>query len=222
MSIKVMSAVWESDLPAMERLIMLCLADHANDEGECYPSILRLCKRTGLSERAVQNNLKKLVEAGHLEVVGGGGRGRANLYRITANPAPKTPFVEKPRTKNPVSDDINPAPDDINPARDAPEPLRTIKEPSEEIRAELCKVLSERAADDFIAHRKAKRSKLTLRAAELIVQKLATTANPDAVIENTISNGWTGVFPKGEKTNDEPSKSQSHFDAFLAGARGAS
>lgn len=63
-------------------------------------------------------------------------------------------------------------------------------------RGVLCAVLSEGVADAFLDHRKAKRAALTARAAELIVRKLAGHPNPDAVVEKSIMNGWTGVFPE--------------------------
>ena len=132
MSIKIMSAVFESlTLGPTDRLVLLALADHAGEDGTCYPSIARLCQRTGLGERAVQVSIKRLKEAGQLTAKMGGGRGNSTLYTITINPAAETPF-KKPRITNPVSSDINPAFNALNPAPDAPEPLRTIIEPSEE------------------------------------------------------------------------------------------
>lgn len=128
MSIRIMSAVFESrSLGPTDRLVMLSLADHAGEDGTCYPSIARLCQRTGLSERAVQQSIKRLRDDGNLVAKVGGGRGNSTLYTITINPALETPF-EKPRIRNTVSDDINPAFGALNPAADAPEPSRTIKE----------------------------------------------------------------------------------------------
>jgi biotin operon repressor len=127
-SIRIMSAVFESKtLGPTERLVMLALADHADDEGKCYPSILRLCERTGLSERAVQTNVKKLTEAGYLAVHIGGGKGNANLYFVSPNPA-----ANAPRTKCTPAPDAPQTPHDVrpNPAPDAPEPSGNIKEPS--------------------------------------------------------------------------------------------
>lgn len=49
---------------------------------------------------------------------------------------------------------------------------------------------------DFVSHRKAKKSKLTEKACELIALKLADHPNPDAVLNRSIENGWTGVFPE--------------------------
>ena len=48
---------------------------------------------------------------------------------------------------------------------------------------------------DFVAHRKGK-SKLTAVACELIAAKLAVHPDPDAVLNQSIENGWTGIFPE--------------------------
>ncbi|MFV1536936.1 helix-turn-helix domain-containing protein [Phaeobacter sp. JH204B] len=128
MSIRVMSAVFESEtLGATERLIMLALADHADDEGRCYPSIARLCQRTGLGERAVQTNIRKLQLQGYVEIIPGAGRNGSNLYFVRPTPAPDAPPHE-----------MHPAPDappprmkcTSTPAPDAPKPSITIIEPS--------------------------------------------------------------------------------------------
>lgn len=135
MSIKIMSAIFDSEtLAPTERLIMLALADHADDTGRCYPSIQRLCQRTGLTERAVQSNIKKLQAQGYIKVVPGGGKGRPNIYFVSANPAAETPY-EKPRITNTVSDDTQtPHLTTPNPAADAPEPSVTTIEPSAAVR----------------------------------------------------------------------------------------
>lgn len=130
-----MSAVFESrSLAPTERLIMLALADHADDDGRCYPSILRLCQRTGLCERAVQTNIRKLSEQGYIKIVPGGGKGNANLYFVSANPAADAPLqhpnpaADAPRRKCTPAADAPQTPQQMraNPAADAPEPSRTI------------------------------------------------------------------------------------------------
>ena len=130
-----MSAIFESvSLGPTERLIMLALADHADDEGRCYPSVARIAQRTGLSERAVQTNVRSLIAAGYINVTIGGGKGHSNLYFISANPAadaPQTPQQMHPAADAPRSRCApNPAADAPNPAADAPEPPITIIEPS--------------------------------------------------------------------------------------------
>ena len=65
----------------------------------------------------------------------------------------------------------------------------------------LLSVLGEEAVDDFLDHRKAKRAKVTPKAAQLIAAKLAGHPEPEAAIYLSIENGWTGVFPEKVKTN---------------------
>lgn len=233
MSVKVMARIWE-DGPEnqSERFVLLALADHANDAGECWPSIATIARKTCLSERGARKIIRRLEASGWLETEVGGGRHGCSRYII--NPEPRTPLLdEKPGTTFPPEPRSprnlsakNPEPECRNPEPGSPEPLRTIKEPSViDPREELLAVLSPSAADAFIEHRKHKRAKLTPRAAQLIAKKLASHPDPDSVIERSIMNGWTGVFPENTKgqVNDKPtSKSAERMQAFIAGARGAS
>ncbi|WP_157115631.1 hypothetical protein [Ketogulonicigenium robustum] len=81
----------------------------------------------------------------------------------------------------------------------------------------LSELLSPEMAEDFAEHRRSKRAKLTAKAAELIVRKLRDHPNPDAEIERTIMQGWTGVFPENRQSQPAPQKSitQSVLDEFL-------
>lgn len=55
-------------MAASARHVLLCLANYAGEDGRnAFPSIARLCADTGLSERAVRNNLRDLEEAGVIE-----------------------------------------------------------------------------------------------------------------------------------------------------------
>lgn len=57
-----MSLVWEWDLPANEKLVLLIIADHADDTGaNAYPGIARIARRASLSERQVQRILSDLM-----------------------------------------------------------------------------------------------------------------------------------------------------------------
>ena len=61
-----MSVVWELDLPDSEKLALLALADCANDEGFCWPSMATLAKKCSKSDRTVQKAVQSLMEKGHL------------------------------------------------------------------------------------------------------------------------------------------------------------
>lgn len=64
------------------RLIMLALADRANDDGEAWPGIADIAKRAELSERHTKRIIKKLVADGLVEIQRGGGRSRTNRYQL--------------------------------------------------------------------------------------------------------------------------------------------
>lgn len=70
-----MTLVWELDLPDSEKLVLLALADCANDEGHCWPGMNTLKKKCSKSDRTVQLAIKMLCTKGHLtrrEVLGKG------------------------------------------------------------------------------------------------------------------------------------------------------
>ena len=81
MSIKLMCAAFDAEVPSTQKLVLLALCDNANDEGHCFPSISTLERKCSLSDRAVQ------LAVGWLEANGFLTRqfrtGRATLYVMT-------------------------------------------------------------------------------------------------------------------------------------------
>lgn len=83
MSIKLMSAIFDTDLPTTEKFVLIALADYAADDGESvYPSLDTVRKKTSLSVRAVQIATKSLEEKGYLELRKRGGGRTSNRWRI--------------------------------------------------------------------------------------------------------------------------------------------
>ena len=76
MSIKIMNSVWSSKLPdsisknkrSTVKIVLLKLADNANDNGKCWPSIPRIAHETELSERSVIRALDDLKESNLIHV----------------------------------------------------------------------------------------------------------------------------------------------------------
>ena len=64
MSFRLLKAVWNvhaANITAVERLVLLNLADHANDDGQnAYPAVRTIARETSLSVRAVQDALVRL------------------------------------------------------------------------------------------------------------------------------------------------------------------
>ncbi|MCA9913965.1 MAG: helix-turn-helix domain-containing protein [Anaerolineae bacterium] len=87
MSVKVMTHVWQaSQSEKITRLVLLALADNANDGGDAMPGIGHLAAKTRLSERTVQLHLNELERMGEVQVFPHCGlktdNGWTNLYRI--------------------------------------------------------------------------------------------------------------------------------------------
>lgn len=69
MSVRVLSEVWDrSNGGGGELLVLLAIADHANDQGYCYPSIEYLAAKSRLKKRQVIRVLDELIEHGEIEV----------------------------------------------------------------------------------------------------------------------------------------------------------
>lgn len=64
MSIKLMNLVWQSSLHRSNKLLLLALADSANDEGVTWPSIKNLMAKCSLTERQICYSIKELIILG--------------------------------------------------------------------------------------------------------------------------------------------------------------
>ena len=92
MSIKVSSTVWErSGHGGAELLVLLAIADHADEHGIAYPSVLRLSRRCRMSERYVYDILKRLFTSGELQKLPRRRSSGSNVYRITLAHANEVP-----------------------------------------------------------------------------------------------------------------------------------
>lgn len=139
MSIKVMTDIWaHADAKGSELLILLALADFADDNGEnIYPSMQTLAKKTRLHETQARRIVKSLVKRDLLEVTEQGGwkhgRNRSNSYRIKLEnlcggilpPPPSRPRAHRGR-----ADDTTV----VSPTRDDPSYNRKKKPPVKEER----------------------------------------------------------------------------------------
>ncbi|MEZ9302127.1 helix-turn-helix domain-containing protein [Vibrio breoganii] len=55
-------------ISSTEKLVLLCLHDRVDAQGQCYPSQELLAEDTGLSKRSIVRALKTLVEKGYVAV----------------------------------------------------------------------------------------------------------------------------------------------------------
>lgn len=96
MSIAAMTAVWkDAPVSGSELLLLLAIADMANDDYECWPSIKHLAQKVRVTERQVKRLLDKLVLNELIEKKMHNGKGKykgweTNLYVVTPDKWPIT------------------------------------------------------------------------------------------------------------------------------------
>ena len=89
MSGRVVGWAFEQDTDsAVAKLILVKLADNANEEGACWPSVALIVRHTGLCERAVRKHLGLLADQGLISVtpeIGPKGQS-SNRYQLNVPP----------------------------------------------------------------------------------------------------------------------------------------
>lgn len=116
MSVKITALVWELSLPLPEKMILLRLADYADDRGgSIYPAVATIAHYCGMSPRAVQYAIKKFLDDGLLIVLGNekGGRGKTRVYafdldrleQIIGPKGGKNGSAERPQTPQTMQDE---------------------------------------------------------------------------------------------------------------------
>ena len=189
MSIKLMTKAWEMDLSQGEKLVLLALCDHANDDGVCYPSQKFLAKKCSMSDRSVINQIKRLESCGILtsERRQNSGNRLSNLYTINLDnyksqsenfaPAESAPtkvknttelgenfapsFKEEPSSNHQEEPSIY-TPPSIEPKKQTGEKKQGVW--AEGLALITDKGVNEQVAKDFIAVRKSHKAPLTMTA----------------------------------------------------------
>lgn len=195
-----MAAVWASDLPPMERLVMLALADWANADRQCWPSMPTIASRTGMDARSVRRIMARLVEGGHLEKAVKPGRGITYTLHPgpTVPPDPQSPRTLSPETPDPRSSNTKGTVSKRKGTSSLPS-TRAIDMPAGTSPEAWSRFVEMRLA----LARKSKGKPWTDGAARIAVAKLAKLVaaggDPDAILDQSTLNGWAGLFPlKGE------------------------
>lgn len=112
MSIQFSTAVWSAKIgDPVAKMVLLKLADNANDSGKCWPTVARIADETELSERTVQGKISTLESLGLIERSRGVNRCDYTL-KLDSITCLNTPKIPRRRC----------TPQEMHPARDAPYP----------------------------------------------------------------------------------------------------
>ena len=224
MSIRIMSQVWNMEIDdSTAKLTLMALADFSDDEGYCYPSYEVLAKKISKSKRTAIRAVEKLTELGFLQKEKRelkDGTSSANLYKILSEKDRVTqthPRVtnEKERVTSmtlPSDTDDTPRVTSMTPCSDkGVTPInittnrtvsRTINEPSinplppEDVL--LPDFIDPALWQDYLAYKKERKEKLTLKGIEMKFSEWAKWASEgidvNACIREAMANEWQGVF----------------------------
>lgn len=93
-----MTEVWELPLNTNEKMVLLAISDHANDEGKAYPSWDRILQKTSIGSKSTITKIVKILEAvGLLSITKRGdfkdGR-KTNLYTVHTSNFSKSTHLE--------------------------------------------------------------------------------------------------------------------------------
>ncbi|MBH3342480.1 helix-turn-helix domain-containing protein [Pseudomonas parafulva] len=195
----------------LRKLVLIKLADNANDMGECWPSYQHIADQCEIGRSTVKVHIRELEKSGllrrefrrkgelnqsnvfHLALNGGaapalGGGAGDNPPGAGDNPgggagaAPRTSHSFEPVTE-PVEQTVADAP---SAKKKTPKFDPMTAKPSN---------VTEQAWADWCQHRREIGKRLTKTTCERQAKTLAGHHSPDAVINQSISNGWTGLFP---------------------------
>jgi len=89
------------------KAVLVALADHADADGTCWPSIRRLTQFTSLGERTVQRALKRLADEGRIVVRQRHGQSCLITLRVDDTPSRRRP---SPVTATPTPVTVTPEP----------------------------------------------------------------------------------------------------------------
>lgn len=196
----------------LRKLVLIKLADNASDQGECWPSYQHIADQCEISKRSVMLHVSNLEAQGLLkkEVRKGGPKGNSsNLYYLTLRGAAYSPGVVQeihqggadaapggsaaaaPRTSHSFESVTEPVEQTV-----ANAPSRAKKSAKFNPLTAKPGNVSKQTWADWCQHRVEIRKPLTAKTCEQQAKALANHPAPDAVINQSISNGWTGLFPE--------------------------
>lgn len=215
-----MALCWPLQMPPTPKAVLISLADNANDQGYCWPSIARIGERTCFSKRAVIDAIAWLEQSGILAA--DRTNGRHTTYVINPSdfvqPVQETHRCGKSTGADAASEPVQQAHQPVHlphqPVRQMhtnhQEPSTTSKKSNRHnapvlvLREPIPDWLDDEAWNDWVSHRKSMRKPLTSRAAELCFKELAELRrqgfDPVQIINTSILNGWQGLFAPKQQT----------------------
>lgn len=223
-----MTEVWNLQLPDSQKIVLLALADAANDEGHCWPSMASLARKCSKGQRTVQGVIKTLVTAGHVTRREVAGRGceywvhpvKEGTPAKTAPPQPLRRAANAPRNRRggppqplrdtPAAAADKPSMNHQEPSLDASHPsgVRPAGNPDGKKPPKAKPVIPDWMPAEpwsgYLEMRKRIGKDPTDYAVKLMIGKLerwrAAGHDPATILNEATEHNWTGLYePKGPR-----------------------
>lgn len=191
MSVRTMARVWErSEHRGSELLMLLAIADFADDGGRAYPAVPTLATKCRTTPRHANRILANLRDSGELQIRLNEGPRGTNLYLITLTPtspltcaSPLTPTSATPDIQVPKP--LTPTSDEPSLNRQEPKRARSFAENAlPEVEPQLLK--------DWEKQRKAQKvGPVTATIAKILIREASKAdVTIGAAVEACIEYGW--------------------------------
>lgn len=191
------------------KLVLIKLADNANDKGECFPSYQHVADQCEISRRSVINHIDALCEQGLVrKVYRSGEKGNSsNVYKLNLD----EPIQESPSEKSALgmvkdlhhpSEKSSPPPSEKSAPRTSHsfEPVNEPKKKGFDAKKEsIPDWLDREIWFNWIDYRnEIKKPFKTKKTFELqvkfLLECLEEGYSPEEIINQSIANGWQGLF----------------------------
>ncbi len=207
MSIRLMAKAWELDIPTNEKMLLLALCDHSNDEGVCYPSYDKLQVKCNFARATVSANLKRLEAKNlvkkKLRNQAEGGR-KSTVYTIDLEAqSSEVELTPQSSTAEPQNTPQS--------STAEPKPLDTLF--NHHLYKQMTKIEKELYLE-YTALRKTLKVKTTLSIHNRLLEKYFKYGRDIQVLENAINSNWKDFFepkkPFGTFSSQQSANSQTH------------
>lgn len=230
MSVKMMTLVWErAPYTSGSLIVLLALADWANDDGVAWPSMERLAQKARIDRRSAQRIVRQLEKDGVILIEQGGGRSKQHKYVLQIETAaicrPLTADVNSDisnieratfHTERATSDPQRATFDTETATPTSPDPLvepsdQPLEKPSIEPSGPVPPFSSKEFLEslkDYEQYRKEIRKPLRTVGLKKLYAQLSRLGEQKSIaaMDYSISRGWIGVFE--EKNGHDNGTSQ--------------
>ena len=211
MSLDATRWAWMQKLPPTRKLVLLSLADRADENHRCYPSIARLSADTGLYRETIMEAIASMEASGVLSVTRRSGQG--SIYqligvedRYAETSREKPTGMEKPTSREKPTRQSGKADYHQSGKADSNLPIEPTKESKYAPSAHLRSLGAEKnLIDEWFKVRKQKRLTNTQTAMNLFVSEVEKSGRDiNEVLTKCVEKSWGGFDASWSWSQQQP------------------